>query len=75
MILEDIKKRNEDLIIKYVNDKENLYRQNLIKNLLGDNNCFFKISIEEAYSILTDLEYNENEVKDIYMKLISYNNF
>lgn len=75
MKLEDIRVRNKELIEKYKNDKDNLYRQNLIKKLLSDKECFFKISIEEAYSILTDLEYEEKELKDIYMNLVSYNNF
>lgn len=75
MTLENIRQRNNLLIQKYMNDKDNLYRQNLIKKLLSDDDCFFKITIEETYNILTDLEYSEKELEKIYMDLVSYNNF
>lgn len=39
--------------------------------LLEYDDCFFKISIETAYQILSDLGFKNEEIKDIYSQLIS----
>lgn len=39
--------------------------------LLEHDDCFFKISITTAYQILNDLGFNEDEIPNIYFKLIS----
>lgn len=73
--LEDIRKRNEELIIKSADNNDILLKQQLIKKLLMDEDCFFKVGIDDAYSILLDLGYNEKELKEIYMNLVSYKSF
>ncbi len=69
-MIEPLREINQKLIIKYQNNKSKLDRQLLIFNLLKDNECFFKIKIEDAYNILKDLEI-EN-YKECYKELISY---
>lgn len=52
--------------------KENDVRKySLIESILKDDMCFFKMSIETSYSILTDLGYNKEELKKVYLKLIN----
>ena len=50
------------------NDKEML---KLIGNLLKDDMCFIKININLALNILSFIGYEKEEVKEIYLKLIS----
>jgi hypothetical protein len=57
------------------NDNEAQKKYFLIKTLLNDDDCFFKIPIEIAFSILSDLGYNEEESTAIYNKLISSDNY
>ena len=73
-MLEKIKKLNEQLIEKYKNDLQQLEKQLLIKRILSEKNCFFKMNIETAYSILKDLEVKEDCLKEIYCELIDYKN-
>lgn len=47
----------------------------LIKNILEDDECFFKMDIETAYSILRDLKVEEKALKVVYAELIKHENF
>lgn len=66
--------KNNQLIESYKNDKEKLEKQLLIKRLLKEKNCFLKMSIETAYSILKDLGVEENKVREVYLELIDAKN-
>ena len=76
-MLEELKKRNEQLIQKFQdeNDVKKLCRQNLIKNLFKDVNCFFKLDIKDAYNILRDLGFPIEQIETIYKELISFEEF
>lgn len=58
-IAEDYAKKNEDEKYK------------IIKAILSEDNCFFKISPETALNILEDLGFKKEEGKEIYKHLIS----
>ena len=73
-MLNALKKKNEQLIELYINDQDKLNKQLLIKRILGENNCFLKISIETAYSILSDLQVDKSKIKEVYNELIDYKN-
>ncbi len=48
-----------------------LYKKyQLIEKILNKKDCFLKMDIEYAYSILRDLQIPENEIKMIYSELI-----
>jgi len=47
----------------------------LIQKILKNDNCFFEISIEESYAILRDLKVKEEDLKLVYMRLISKENY
>lgn len=68
-MIEKLRKINDDIIATSV-DVDVINRHTIIKNIMEDDNCFFKIDIEYAYSILRDLGIPENELKYIYLKLI-----
>ncbi len=72
-MLNSLKDINNKLLIKHKNNPEKFEKQLMISNFLKDNKCFFKISIEDAYNILMDLEIAN--YKDIYVSLISYNDY
>lgn len=58
-----------DLHIR-ISSKEELKKYELIKEILKEDDCFFKMDIEDAYSILRDLGFEDEDVKNIYSKLI-----
>ena len=69
-MIEELIKINNKLIDEYQNDYDNLHKQLLIKKILKEPNCFLKMSIENAYSILKDLKIPSNKMKDVYKSLI-----
>lgn len=69
-MLKILRQKNEELILKYKDNELELKKQKLIKNILSDSNCFFKMDIETAYSILRDLQIYESELQKVYKKLI-----
>lgn len=69
-MIEKLRKINNKLIELNSNDEEKLKKYILIKKVLADEKCFFKMEIEYAYSILRDLGVEEKDLKKIYMQLI-----
>lgn len=69
-MLDKLRKITEIMINKNKNSKE-LKKYILIQKILNDNNCFLKIDIETAYSILRDLNFEEEELNNIYKELIN----
>lgn len=51
-------------------NEEELTKYKLIKKILNKKDCFKNMSIDYAYSILRDLHIPENELKNVYLKLI-----
>lgn len=52
-------------------DKE---KYTLISNILKNDNCFFEMSMEDAYSILRDLRISEQDITKVYLSLMSIEN-
>ena len=61
---------NNKLIHLYKNNEELLEKQLLIKKILEDENCFYKLSIETSYQILEDLKIEKKDLYKIYISLI-----
>lgn len=68
-MIEKLRKINED-ILNTSKDESVLNKNRIIKTIMLDDNCFFKMSIEDAYAILRDLDIPESDVKYIYLKVI-----
>ena len=64
---------NNSLITSYASDERKLERQFVISNLLKNDDCFFELPIEEAFSLLKDLGISDYE--EIYLNLVSYENY
>lgn len=71
-MIEKLKEINNKLIKFNINNPEELKKQKLIKKILSEKNCFLKMSIEQSYSILKDLNISDSEIKDVYFHLIDY---
>lgn len=69
-MINKLRTRNDALIQKYEDDLENLNKQLIIKELLKNDECFHIIPMETAYSLILDLEYPEDKINEIYLKLI-----
>lgn len=52
---------------------ENLKKFEIMKELLKDDACFFRIGFDDAYNILVEL--GVEDPKKVYRKLISYQEF
>lgn len=50
---------------------EDYDKYSIIKDILSNDNCFFELSVEEAYSILKDLNVKESDINKVYLSLIS----
>ena len=69
-MLEKLKEINELLIESNDDNQNELRKQLLIKEILKKENCFLKMNIEYAFSILRDLSINEEDLKSVYCELI-----
>ena len=74
-MLEKLKELNEKLLDLYKDDEINLEKQKLIKEILKEDKFIFKIDIETAYEILRDLSIKEEDLKNVYSKLIDISNY
>lgn len=70
--------------LKILNDTTILYlkklgkdykRNQIIRKILKDDACFFKMEKEDACTILQDIGITEDEVELVYSNLISSNNY
>ena len=73
-MLERLRDINEKLININSDNESELNKQKIIKNILSDDKCFFKIEMKYAYSILRDLEVAEKDLNKIYMELVDSKN-
>ena len=69
-MIKELIKINDRLIEINKNNPKELKKHLLIKEILKDDNCFLKMDIEYAYSILRDLKFPEEDLKKVYLKLI-----
>ena len=70
--------------LRLINDSNILYlkkinrsykRNEIIKNILNDETCFFKMHKKDAYMILQDIVILDKQIDNIYQKLISSDEF
>lgn len=74
-MLNKLREINDRLINIYKNDPQELKKQNLIKEILKNDRCFFEIDISTAYQILSDLKIKEKDLKTVYLELIDSKNY
>ena len=59
-----------DNIINQTDDEEKKKIHLLIKKILEDKRCFYKMNIETSYAILRELNIPEENLKNTYLNLI-----
>lgn len=62
-----IEKLKELAKLNIPNDKN---KYELINNILNDKNCFKKMNIKTAYSILSDLGFKDDELNRVYNEIV-----
>ena len=70
-MIEVLKAINARLIMGNINNPEELKKQELIKKLLQEKDCFLKMDMETAYQILEDLKIPQDKMRNIYLELIN----
>ena len=50
-------------------------RNSIISNILKDDSCFFKLSKQDAYTILEDIGVESQQIYLAYLDLISIDNY
>lgn len=68
-MIEKLRIINEDILASS-KDENVINKHMIIKTIMVDDNCFFKISIEDAFAILRDLGIPEEDVEYVYSKVI-----
>lgn len=73
-MIEKLRTLNERLIELNTDDEVNLKKYQCIQKILKEDQCFFKMEIEYAYSILRDLGIQEQDLRKVYLELIDIKN-
>ena len=60
-----------DILLKENNDKLINVKLSLIRKILNDEGCFFKMTMSDALNILSDLKYSRDESLRIYKEMVS----
>lgn len=63
-----------DKLINKSEDNLELKKYELIKKIISNDNCFVKMDVEVAISIIMDLQFNLEDAKRIYVTLINEEN-
>lgn len=73
--LSELRLINDSNIIYLKKINRSYKRNEIIKNILNDETCFFKMNKNDAYMILQDIGILDNQIDNIYQKLISSDEF
>lgn len=75
-MIEELKKMAKEKKEKIIasGNLDEIHRIELAERFLSDPQCFFKVRIDVSIPILVYIGIPENQVKDVYFKLISPEN-
>lgn len=70
-MLNKLRELNEKQLKKYEKEGsfKNITAQKIIKELLKPEDCFFKMTIEQAYTIFRELGFDSKDYEKIYLQL------
>ena len=70
-MISKLREKNDLLLKKYQNkgDEKNAVKHRIMKEMLNYDDCFQRVSFDEAHTILTSL--GVSNWKDVYAKLLS----
>ena len=70
-MIDYLKSITDKFISIYEDNPNELKKYKIIKELLNKKDIFLNIDIDYAYSILRDLKIPEQELRNVYVKLVS----
>lgn len=73
-MIEKLQTINNNLINQNNHNSQRQKKYQIIKQILDIPNCFLKMTIEQAYAILRDLQIPETNLKETYLILIDNKN-
>lgn len=74
-MLQKIREITNKLLLSTNISTERKTQLEIIKKILVDDQCFFKLDATTAYNILLDLGFSKEESISIYKELISSKNY
>lgn len=74
-MIEKLIEINYRIISSGLEEEEDLKKQLLIQKLLKDKECFFKMDVQTAFSLLSDLKIPNEYLKKVYSELIDVKNY
>ena len=75
MNIKTLRLMNDSMIIYLRNLGHSTMRNEIIKKILEDEACFFKINKKDAFIILEDIGIAKERVSRAYSSLISYDSY
>lgn len=75
MKINELRLMNETTIIYLKKLNKNTRRNEIIKEILKDEACFFKMKKEDALVVLEDVGVSKNKLEEIYSEVIATDNF
>ena len=72
--MNDLRSKVAEMLSGVLSDKE-ITKYTIISKILEDDYCFFKMPVNDAFSILFDLGYNKKEAENIYKRMLSITNY
>ena len=73
--LNELRLINDSTILYLKTIKRSCKRNEIIKNILDDESCFFKMNKDDAYIVLKDIGVSEEQLDSTYQNLISTDEF
>lgn len=74
-MINKLKEINNKILENNLENAEVLKKHQIIKKILDEDKCFFRMPIENAYAILRDLTIKEEDLQMVYMELIDDSQF
>lgn len=74
-MIEQLRMITLKLIQNKRDEEKEVAKYNAILKILDNDQCFFQMDIETSYSILRDLGFKEEDLKEVYSLLIDYHNY
>ena len=73
--LNELRILNDSTILYLKKIKKEYNKNRIIKNILSDDACFFKMNREDAFQVLNNIGIVEAEIENVYKELISRKEF
>lgn len=69
--IKDLRLMNDTMITYLTKLGADTKRNEIIKKILEDDKCFFRMTKEDAYEILKDIGVSEEKIEEIYWSVAS----